>query len=68
MLLLLVLFFQVTNFLNLYFFILGLVWIKSNGLSLFHYKNLLVLMIIGIITIMGFSAGIITIIGMAKGK
>jgi hypothetical protein len=43
---------------------LGLVWIKSNEFPLTHYKNISVIIFIGLITIIGFISGIITIIGM----
>jgi hypothetical protein len=45
-----------------------LVWIKSNGLPLYNYKNVFVIVTIGIITVIGFSSGVITIVEMVKGK
>ena len=45
-----------------------MVWIKGNGLPLTHYKNILVMLVVGTITITGFSAGTLTIIGMVNKK
>jgi len=48
--------------------LLGLIYIKANKLPLSHSKNVVTIIIISILTAIGFSSGILTIIGMIKGK
>jgi len=52
----------------IYVLILGLIYIKSNNLPLSHIKNVTTIVLITLLTAIGFSSGIITIKGMIEGK
>lgn len=56
------------NYLTNLFYYLGMIYIKSNDYPIYHWKNVVTIILAILMATIGFSTGIITLINIINGK